>query len=138
MAYTAHNPTTIYADIVARLTSQTGKAVGESEAPAGAVQNASLEPYVIVYPQLELFEGSLSDPNIIDEFTFQLTCVGGTMAHAQWMQHSARAAVLGWAPTVAGFTPTPIRLVLGSGIARDDDVQPPVFYSTDRFECFTS
>lgn len=138
MAYTAHDPTPFYAAVAARLASQTGKAVGRGEAPAGAVTNVSLEPYVIVYPQLELFEGSLSDPHIIDEFTFQLTCVGGTMAHAQWMQHASRAAVLGWSPTVAGLGTTPIRLTLGSGIARDDDIQPPVFYSTDRFECFTS
>jgi hypothetical protein len=67
---------------------------------------------------------------------FQVTAVGGDMDEAQWMQYEVRLALLGWSPTVTGWTFGPIRLDLPSGVLRDDD--GPVFYTTDRFFVFVS
>lgn len=138
MTYTAHNPGPLYAAVVARLEAQTSAEVGLSEAPVGAAKALGTAAYSVVHPLFEVFDGSLEDPHQIDVWTFQVTCVGGTAAHCQAMQHAARSALVGWAPTVAGLGTTKTRLVLGSGISRDDDVQPPAFFSTDRFEIFTS
>ncbi len=138
MTYTAHNPGPLYAAIVTRLETQTGAAIGRSEAPTGAAKALGTTAYAVVHPILESFEGSIGDPHQIDVYLFQVTSVGGSAAHAQAMQHAVRAALVGWAPTVTGRATTKIRLADGSGIARDDGVQPPAFFSTDRYEIFTS
>ena len=138
MTYTVHDPEPLYAAIATRLASHTTKSVGLGEAPSGAAASVASEPYAVVYPLSERFDGSLADPHSIDIWLFQVTCVGGSTSHAQVMQRLARAALLGWAPTVAGLDTTPIRIASGSGILRDDSVQPSLFYSTDRFEIFTS
>jgi hypothetical protein len=138
MTYTAHNPVTLYAAVVTRLAAQTSAQVGLGEAPTGAAKTMGTAAYAVVYPLFELFEGTLGDPLDTDMWTFQVTCIGGSAAHAQAMQHAARSALVGWSPTVTGFGTSRVRLVAGSGISRDDDVQPPAFYSTDRFDTFAS
>ena len=134
MTYTAHDPRLFYAPIVAQLAAATGKAIGEAAAPADVTT-----PYAVVYPLPDLGgEGPLTDPHQVVVWGFQVTGVGRTMEEATWMQHKIRAALLGWAPTVAGLGTTPIHLDSGSGILRDADVAPPLFYSTDRFAVHTS
>lgn len=118
----------IYATVTTRLTTQTGKAVGQAVAPK------SDAPYAVLYPWPDVFrEGGLSDANQITVTRFQVTCVGDTMEEAQWMQHKVRAALIGWVPNTAGITATPVELDDDSGVLRDDDRTPPVFYTTDRF-----
>lgn len=120
----------IFGAITTRLGTQTSKPVGQAVKP-----DTDETPYPVIYPWPDLRrEGGLTDPNQITIARFQVTCVGGDMAEAQWMQHKTREALLDWVPQVAGVTATPIELDDGSGVLRDDD-RPgdPVFYTTDRF-----
>lgn len=128
MVYTAHDPRLLYNAIATRLASETSRAIGDAQAPDGTL------PYAIVYPLTDNpGEGPLSDPHQVANQVFQVTCVGANMDSAQVLQKNVRAALLGWAPTVAGFGTFPVHLLDGSGVLRDDNVQPPLFTTADRF-----
>ncbi len=136
MPYTVHDPQAFFAAIVTRIGTSTGKPVGLAEAPA-----VNTYPYAVVYPLGdESSEGSLPDPTQAVTYAFQVTCVSDSGAGAQWMQTKTRVALNGFTPTVAGEGTTPIELVDGSGITRDDGLSgnPTLFYSTDRFIALTS
>lgn len=140
MADTAHDPRLFYAAIVTRLGTSTGMNIGAAEEPDVTLDSNSklTDPYGIVYPVREDFDGSLSEPHIIDVWRFQVTCVGRDMTQAQWMQQKVRAGLLGHVPTVSGLRTTAIRLLDGSGIERDTDFTPHRFYSTDRYEMYST
>lgn len=129
MTYTAHDPRLLADALAARLTSETGRPIGEAEAPSDTTT-----PYAVLYMLPDGQQtGALTDRTQIVWARFQVTCVGADPDEAQWMQQKARAALLGWAPTVTGENPTAVTLDRGAGITRDDDLQPPQFYTTDRF-----
>lgn len=128
MAYTAHDPRLLTNAVSTQVASVTGRPVGDAEAPTGTL------PYSVLYPLTDSpGEGALDDPHQVANEVFQVTCVGASMDSVQVLQKNVRTALLGWSPTVAGFGTFPIHLLDGSGVTRDDDVQPPVFVSTDRF-----
>jgi len=134
LPYTAHDPRVFFAAIVTRLVTSTGKNIGLAEAPA-----VTTYPYAVVYPLVdELSEGVLNNPTQAVTWAWQVTCVSDGPDGAQVMQHLARTALHGHIPVVTGLGTTPIELADGSGILRDDDVQPPLFYTTDRFIALTS
>jgi hypothetical protein len=134
LAYTVHDPQAFYAAILARIGTSTGKQVGLAVAP-----DANVYPYAVVYPLVdESQEGSLNNPTQAVTWSWQVTCVSNGAAGAQWMQQKVRTALHGFTPTVAGLGTTPIELVDGSGVTRDDSISPPLFYSTDRFIDLTS
>lgn len=134
MAYTVHDPQAFYAAIVTRIGTSTGKTVGLVEAPASNVY-----PYAVVYPLVdESSEGSLVNPTQAVTWAWQVTSVSNGAAGAQWMQQKVRAALHGFTPTVSGLGTTPIELVDGSAITRDDSLSPPLFYAIDRFIELTS
>jgi hypothetical protein len=130
MTATIHDPRPLYDAIVSRLETQTGKDIGEGVRPEDADP-----PYAVVYPLPDSsYLATLTDPHESSLQLFQVTCVGDTMDEAQWMQREAREALIGWTPTVAGWSPNRIELDLGSGVIRDDG--GPVFYTTDRFTLY--
>lgn len=134
MAYTVHDPKAFFAAIVTRLGTSTGKNIGLAIAPANTTF-----PYAVVYPLGDdRNEGALNNPSEVVVWAWQVTCVSDKVAGTQWMQTKARTALHGFTPTVAGLGTTPIELSDGSGVTRDDSLQPPLFYSTDRFVAFTS
>lgn len=134
MPYAVHDPQTFFAAIVARIVASTGKQVGLAVAPVN-----NTYPYAVVYPLTdESSDGGLDDPAQIVVWAFQVTCVSDGAAGAQWMQKKTRDALHGHTPIVAGVGTTPIELTQGSGITRDDALNSPLFYSTDRFIAFTS
>lgn len=129
MTYTVHDPRLLFDAVIARLETQTSKPIGDSQAPSD-----TSTPYAVVYPLTdEPGEGPLDDPHQVANPAFQVTCVGDTREQAQWMQKEVRDALLGWSPTVAGFGTFPVHLLEGSGVLRNDAVQPPDFSSSDRF-----
>lgn len=137
MAYTAHDPRTFYDAIVTRLSGQTSKNIGEANAPSDTTT-----PYAVVY-QLDEQDnpetlGNLTDAHESTFFAWQVTSVGADANEAQWMQQKVRAALLGWQPTVSGITCGFVERDGGTGVTRDDDLQPPLFYAVDRFVCFAS
>ncbi|MCI0678526.1 MAG: hypothetical protein L0Z63_05735 [Actinobacteria bacterium] len=134
MTYTSNEPKPLFTAIVARLEASTGKSIGKANAPEDVTT-----PYAVVYPLPDVdSDGTLDDPDSDVWWGFQITGVGKDMDEAQWMQAEARAALLGWTPTVAGLELSPVELDSGSGITRDPDLRQPVFYSTDRFRVFSS
>jgi hypothetical protein len=123
MTMTVWETRPLYAAITAQLETTT-KAVGQAISPGGET------PYMVLFPLPdESHGGSLTDPHQFVTQLFQVTCVGKTMEEAEWMQHEARTALVGFTPAVDDATP--IELDLGSGVRRDDD--GPVFFTTDRF-----
>lgn len=134
MAYTVWNPLPLWTVILARLRTSTGEEIGEGIAPA-----VTAVPYGVFYPQEDDEpEGSLSDPLQAVTWTWQVTAVGEGLLQAGWMQHKVRLALVGWTPTITGVGTYPVHLAQGSGIPREDPVQPPLFFSTDRFSALTS
>ena len=128
------DPQTFFAAVRGRISSSTAKPVGLAVAPT-----TNTFPYSVIYPLPDdATEGSLSDSLQAVWWSWQVTCVSNSAAGAQWMQYKVRQALQGYIPTVAGWGTTRIELVDGSGIARDDAVQPPLFYSTDRFTSLAS
>lgn len=139
MAYTAHDPDIVYSAVATRLGTSTGKTVFRVE----ATPDATL-PYAVVYPLDDTADldvaGSLADPHITTLYEFQVTAVGGTAEQAEWMQHKARAALLGWAPDTVTGGPSYglIEKAGGQGTRRDDGAQPAKFFAVDRFTLFAS
>jgi hypothetical protein len=130
VTFTIHDPRPLYDAVVTRIAGQTSKPCGEAVRPPDAEP-----PYAVVYPLPDRDNvGTLTDPHLISWQLFQVTCVGDTMDEAQWMQRAVRAGLLGWTPTVAGWSPNRVELDLGSGVVRDDD--GVVFYTTDRFSIY--
>lgn len=133
MPYTVHDPQAFYAAIVTRVAT-TGRPVGLAVAPAN-----NAYPYAVVYPLSdESSEGALSDPTQIVVWSWQVTCVSNGATGAHWLQREVREVLHGHIPVVTGLGTTPIHLADGSGLTRDDAVQPPLWYSTDRFTAYTS
>ena len=133
MPYTSPDSEVFYNAIVARVAT-IGKPVGLAVAPANNVY-----PYAVVYPlNDENTEGSLNDPTQAVWWAFQITTVSNGAQGALWMQVKCREALHGHIPAVTGVGTTPIHLTDGSGLLRDDDVQPPLFYTTDRYTALTS
>lgn len=125
---TVHKPRLLYDAIRTRLASQTSKPVGEGKRPATAST-----PYYVVrpFPDRASF-GSQTDPNQIRLQTFLVFYVGNTMDAAQELQEDAQAALLGWAPTVAGCNPAPIELDLGD-VRNGPDFDGPTYEIADRY-----
>lgn len=135
---TIPEPAPLWQAIIDRLRTSTGKSIGEADAPALVGRTS---PYGVFYPSDdERTEGSLSDPLQIVVWAFQVTAVGTGMFQTAWFQRAVRAALIGWKPTVTGVGTTPIELLNGSGITRDDALSgnPTFFYSTDLFTVYTS
>jgi hypothetical protein len=133
MTYSVHDQRALYTAIVARISTQTGKQVGRSKAPADPAT-----PYCVVYPFPDLgTEGPLNNPTENAMGQFQVTCVGADMDEAQALQTDVRTALLGWIPSVVGMDTFPIDLAQGSGVIQDPE-HKTLFMTTDRFRVDTS
>lgn len=134
MTYTVHDPRLVYAAIITRLGTQTGKNIGRVEAPSDRTT-----PYAVVYPITEFGDGtSLGDAHETVVYEFQVRSVGDTAEQAEWMLNQVRTAILGWTPTVSGRSLGPVAKSGQLGTTRDDSTQPPVFTASDTFIVFAS
>lgn len=135
MAYTAPDPQTFFTAILTRLLT-TGR-----PAALGVAPDDNTYPYAVLYPITdELTEGSLSDPHQIVVWAFQVTCISNGGEGALWMQNKVRETLIGHIPTVTGLGTTPIHLLSGSGLTREDQsaLESPLFFTTDQFSAYTS
>lgn len=135
MAYTAPDPQAFFNAILARLLT-TGR-----PAALGVAPDNNEYPYAVLYPITdERTEGSLVDPTEIVVWAFQVTCVSDGGEGALWMQNKVRETLIGHTPTVSGLGTTPIELLNGSGLTREDQsaLESPLFYTTDQFSAYTS
>ena len=142
MTYTANDPRSLIDTILARLTAETGLLVGDAEKPDGVVttdEELPVAPYLVVYPDDdEATDGTLDNPDSDVWWIFEVESVGGRRDQAQVGQAKTRSALLGWRPAPTGLAAGLVELETGSGVGRDDDVNPPLFSTGDRFRVFTS
>ena len=135
IAYTKHDPRLFYAAIKTRLET-TSISTGESQAPG------TTKPYFVVEPMDEDSDpdvrGTLGDAHVSTLFEFRVRSVGLNQEQALWTQKKARDVLLGWKPTVTGYTCGFVEKSGGFGVFRDDDIQPPLFDVVDEFICFVS
>lgn len=122
--------TRLATDAVITALATTGKQIGDGVAPAAAVF-----PYAVVTPLADVgYSGPINDGQADVEMAWQVTAVGQTRSQAQWMQDACRDALINGSLSISGRTVMTIDLSGGSGVERDDDFQPPLFYAVDIFE----
>jgi hypothetical protein len=102
--------------------------VGDAEKPQGAVTK-----YCVVYPiPGGSVSGSLGDPEGDAELVYQVTCVGRTREQAEWVVNKAMGLTAGF--NVVDRHIARVFLDTPSGVTRDDQADPPLFYATPRFK----
>jgi hypothetical protein len=131
------------AAIIARLTGA-GFTVGDGQAPESAgwqgAQGASAYiPYVDVHPSPGgLADGTMLNPYVDVAADYQIISVGATRAQAETVGDAVRASLQGSPLTVGnGRTVAHLRFDMPGGVVRDPDVQPSVFYVSDRWRILT-
>jgi hypothetical protein len=133
MAYIAQNPHALA--IIAALEASSGVPVGDAVAP-----EMHSGRYVVVYmlPGGEI-DGTAADPDEWIDGRFQLTAVGRVASEARWVADKAAEAVTAdGAVTVTDRTIQRVRpLDSWGGVVRDDDVTPPMFYTTRIFGLYS-
>jgi hypothetical protein len=117
-------------DAVISALASTGKQIGDGVAPGAAVF-----PYAVVTPLADVgYDGPINDGQADVEMTWQVTSVGQNREQAQWMQDACRDALINGTLAITGRSVMKVDLSGGSGVERDDDFQPPLFYAVDVFE----
>lgn len=106
----------------------TGLAVGIGVAP-----DNTAAPYVVLYADPGMLEGSVGNPNETLLVTFQISAVGVGGEQALQQADRARAALLAGPPTVPGRSVQPLWLLDSQPVRRDDQVQPPLFVATAQY-----
>lgn len=109
--------------------------------PVGAGRkpdDTTSDRWVVLYPLAAEYDGPVADYAADLTYTFQVTSVAATVEQAEWVADLARTALLGTDLTVAGRHCDPTSPTGGSGIQRDDDVNPPCFYRADTYTTYTS
>lgn len=123
------DPRTATDAIISRLTTGTGKNIGDGVAPADGTL-----PYAVVTPLADGdYDGPMNDWQADVAMEWQVTSVGATRSQAQWMQDKCRDAMLNAAITVPSRAVMKAELAGGGFVERDDDFQPPLFYAVDIF-----
>ena len=92
-------------------------------------------PYVVVYRISGTRDGEAAAPEDRAELVFQLTCVGTGRQQAEWVQDKAETALR--SITVAGRS-VRVWVDTDGAVSRDDDVSPPLWYSTPRYRLWTT
>jgi hypothetical protein len=130
----AHNNRELTDQVISVL-SAGGLTVGDAVAPASVSAGAG---YVVVYPLTGgTFTGDLDDPFEEARSDYQVTAVGASRKQTDWLSDKARDTLLAATFTLSGRGIIQVQPVFQGGIQRDDDVQPPRFYSPQRFTIWT-
>ena len=125
----------IFTDAVrARLEAAGAFQVGDATAPADDAL-----PYAVLYPMDDgQRDGDYEDTQRTSWYEFQVTCVGDTREQAEGLADLLRTQMLAADLTPTGFRMYPWEKVVGLITERDDDVQPPLFYSIFTVQGFTA
>ena len=116
-----------------------GLVVGDVAAPRQGNPPKIVAPCVVVHmvPGGEI-DGTAGDPDEWADARFQLTAVGKVAAEARWYADRAAAALAANGVTVAGRSIRRLRPIEPWGrVERDQDLTPPLFYSTRTYGLFT-
>lgn len=138
-----HSGRTLTDAIVFALTSA-GLAAGDGEAPEdagwqGAPANSDFVGYVVVY---ELSggtaDGPIGTPDADAETLYQLTSVGRDRRQCKLVADQARNVLMSAQMSITDRTVMRVSIDMLGGTIRDDDVQPSVMYSPDRYRILTT
>lgn len=122
----------VHTDAVIAALEGFGLVVGDGEAPKDTEP-----PYVAVYPVPGGgTTGTLANPDDDAFLIYQITCVGVSRQQAEWLEAKALALLGGL--QVEGRRIARVALDMHGGIQRDDQAEPPVFYSTPRFRLIST
>lgn len=109
--------------------------VGRAEAPSTVPAGAG---YVIVYPITGgTFDGDIQFPHSEADAAYQLTSIGDTAEQCEWVADKVRTTILSATLTLTDRKVIFIDPTFIGGVIRDDNVQPPKFYSPDRYSIWT-
>jgi hypothetical protein len=81
-------------------------------------------------------DGPLNADQADGWYEHQVTSVGDTREQAQGLSDELTALVLSASLTVTGYTVGPTKLTTDVGVERDDDVEPPIYYTIQMFTTF--
>lgn len=121
-----------------------GLLVGDGEAPVGhgwqgTAGQSAFVGYVTVY---ELtggnLDGSIGRPDDDASIVYQLTSTGASRKQCEWVADKAHTTLLGAPLSITGRQVQRVAVDMLGGTIRDDDVQPPVFWSPDRYRIWTT
>ena len=116
-----------------------GLLVGDAVKPAGggwagAVGDSAFTPYVVVYNLVGGSTGGTLEHSDSDASpTYQFTSTGANRAQTEMVADAARAAILTAAIELPGRKVALCTIDMLGGATRDDDEQPPVWWSPDRY-----
>lgn len=129
----------VTAAVLARLQAVITTGDGEEPELVRTAQGLPTSPYAILYRLDDLEDGgAISDAQQWTYRQYQIQVVGGNRISAEAGQEIVRAQLMGWRPSVSGISCGPVELEDPSGVDRDDDETPPLFYSTDRYRLWVS
>ncbi len=133
-----HRARIVTAAVVACL-EDAGLLAGDGEKPVaggwqGTPGQSTFTPYVAVYNLVGGYtDGSIVAPDEFSYPTYQLTSVGSTAAQCEWQADACREALLTGPVLVEGRAVNLVTVEMLGGAVRDDDAQPPVWFSPDRY-----
>ena len=128
--------------IIYRLESA-GFTVGDAEKPdnvgwQGSPGTSTFIGYVNVHPTPGgTTDGTLTAPTADAQSDYQLISVGATRSQAEHIGDEVREAMFQGPLTVNGRAVAQLRLDMLGGAIRDDQVQPALFYVSDRYRLLT-
>lgn len=100
--------------------------------------DTTADRWAVLYPLAAEFDGPIADDAADLTYNFQVTAVGETVEKAEWVADLARTALLTTDLTVSGRHCDPTSPTGGSGVQRDDDINPPLYYRADTYTTYTS
>lgn len=119
-----------------------GLLVGDAGKPAsggwqGVAGQSTFNGYLILYPFGGSVDGTIGNPVEDAEVRYHLNAVGATRQQCEQMLDTARTALLAATVAVSGRATSRLWLDQLGGVARDDDVQPPIWIGFDRYRLMT-
>ncbi len=123
-------------DVIVFTLQSAGLVVGDAVRPSAATATAG---YVVVYslPGGSI-DGTLGAPNDDASVMYQLTSVGADRRQCEWVADRARQVILSAVMPLTDRIISPVMVDMLGGTIRDDDIQPPVWYSPDRYRVMTT
>jgi hypothetical protein len=100
--------------------------------------DTTADRYAVLWPLTPQFDGPIADDAADVVYGFQVTSVGATVEQVEAVADLARTALLATDLSVAGRHCDPTSPTGGSGIRRDDTLDPAMWYRAETYDVYTS